>query len=220
MVDVLPAGEAREVSGGILVGWAVPRADHSLDIAGPPLGEIDSRRAIGLGTERRAAFLTGRALLALLLRTRFGAATAATIDTGPCPRCSGEHGPAIVRGEPAQASVSYADGLVVAAVGDVARLGVDVESVGEGRGETQRPGRRAEDLGRLLGVAPDDALQRWTQVEAVLKAAGCGLRVDPGEVRFDGSAAWLADDPTRYRVRTVEGPAGYLISSAWSSRGS
>lgn len=233
--DPLPEGPdgVQEVAGRILVGWAVPGD------AGPVLGEVDARRLAGFRSERRAAFLTGRALLVRLLDDllgeRFGALS---VDTGRCPHCGGEHGPvavwedrvsvshapgpAMVEGEGApaghpaelevaggvRASVGYAPGLVVAAVGEVERLGVDVVD--------DLPSPRWEDLGRLLRVAPDLAARRWTQVEAVLKADGRGLRVDPEQVLISGSVARV-DGPVRYQLEDVEALAPYVISVAWAS---
>lgn len=184
----------------ILIGWAAPGSAPD-EVA---LGTVDYQRVALLGGPRRQAFLTGRALLLRLLGQRFGTATA---DTGPCLRCGGPHGPVAVRGAAANASVAYAPGLVVAAVGSVARLGIDVVDAA--------PGPRWDDLGRLLRVAPSRAPRRWTQVEAVLKADGRGLRVDPADVLIRGSAAWV-DSPVRYELRDVEAPEPYLISVAWS----
>ncbi|MCB0913005.1 MAG: hypothetical protein KDB60_15450, partial [Propionibacteriaceae bacterium] len=88
------------------------------------------------------------------------------------------------------------------------RLGVDVERV------SADPVRSA-DLGRLLGVPPDAALQRWTGVEAVLKADGRGLRTDPGQVRFSPGSARLEGTPHAYRVERVPDASGFEISVAW-----
>lgn len=79
------------------------------------------------------------------------------------------------------------------AVSDDARLGVDIEVLftarhGVGSGDALQ---RVRDVATVLGVdAGDecDVLQRWVRVEAVLKADGRGLRVDPREVYF------VADD--------------------------
>lgn len=198
-----PAGPGRvqEVAGGLLVGWAVP-GDVGTD--GLRLGEVDSRRLTGFRPERCAAFLTGRALLVRLLGERFGAVP---VDTGPCPHCGGAHGPVVVPGGVARVSVAYAPGLVVAAAGGVARLGIDVVD--------GRPGPHWDDLGKLLREAPGLAGRRWAQVEAVLKADGRGLRVDPERVRIRGSFARL--DDLRYRLEDVEAPDPYLISVAWAT---
>lgn len=204
----------RAEAGPALVGWAA-----SGDRPAPARqGPVDARRVAGFDAGRRAAFLTGRALLAELLSVRFG--DAGRVDTAPCPRCGGEHGPVLVEGLPAIATVAYTQGLVVAAVAADAhalRLGVDVEAA------TVDPVRDA-DLGRLLGVRPGRALRRWTEVEAVLKATGRGLRTDPGQVqvkagtaRIAGTAQVAATAET-YRLARVDGPAGYELSVAWQPR--
>lgn len=135
-----------------------------------------------------------------------------------CPRCGAPHGPVAVTGAPFAASVSYAGGFAVVAAAarrDVSALGVDAEAVADGhRGE---PG-----LAAVLGLS-SATLTDWTRVEAVLKADGRGLRVDPGRVRVQASAhGWTArvpaDDglsrPVAYRGWEVAGPPGLAISVA------
>ena len=136
------------------------------------------------------------------------------MDTAPCPRCGGEHGPVLVEGGPAIAGVAYAEGLVVAAAVSsrhALRLGVDVEAA-------TADSVRDADLGRLLGVRPGRALRRWTEVEAVLKATGRGLRTDPDRVRVHAGTARIVDTAETYRLARVVGPAGYAISVAWQPR--
>lgn len=186
---------------GIRVGWAVPGAGPA-EVA---LGPVDRRRVPLLGGRRRQAFLTGRALLGRLVAEQLGPGG---VDTSPCPRCGADHGPVAVRGTNGAASVAYADGLVVAAVGRMASLGLDVE---RDRPDPVRDG----DLARLLRVAPGHALRRWVEIEAVLKANGAGLRIDPARVEVTGERAKVADDPRRYRLGSIDGPAGYLVSLAW-----
>ena len=75
------------------------------------------------------------------------------------------------------------------AVSDDARLGVDVDvlfSARRGVGSDD-VAQRVRHVASVLGIdagAERDVLQRWTRVEAVLKADGRGLRVDPREVSF------------------------------------
>lgn len=198
---------------GVLVAWTLlaPPATAEPGWTAPSgLGERDRRRVGRLAGERRRAFLAGRALLGRLLTEWLGAGT---VDATACAVCGGDHGPVEVRGVPARASVSYAEGLVAVALGRTARLGVDVERPA---GRPPTDDARAVDLGRLLGVPAERALRRWTQVEAVLKADGRGLRVDPGRVRVVGRSARVAGDPLRYRLRSFEGPAGCPISVAWA----
>lgn len=198
----------RAEAGPVLVGWAVP-GDR---VAPARLGAADARRVAGFAAARREEFLAGRALLAQLLTDRFGEGE--RVDTAPCPRCGGEHGPILVASGSAFASVAYTEGLVVAAVVSnrhALRVGVDAEAA------TADPVRDA-DLGRLLGVRPGWALRRWTEVEAVLKATGRGLRTDPDQVRVNAGTARVDGTAETYLLARVRGPAGYEISVAWQPR--
>ncbi len=161
--------------GALTVAWAdVLQSDDSA-LSPENLGASDQRRFVQLDIRRRRQFLTGRALVTDMVAERFGAGS---VDTGSCPACGGDHGPPVVRNADVRASVSYAGHLVVVAMGGVARLGIDVES--ELR-DVPKDRERAEDMGRLLGVRASGAIRRWTQIEAVLKADGRGLReITPG----------------------------------------
>ncbi len=179
------------------------------------LSEPDRARAAGFGADRLAEFVLGRAVIAGLVAGMFPDAGTWSVVTATCRRCGARHGPVEVTGVPVLASVSYAPGLVVAAAAprsQVSRLGIDVEPA------TADP-RRTRDLQRLLGSSAEPVMERWTRIEAVLKADGRGLRVDPGEVRLSSSGAWIPGDPARYRVVDVVGPAGYQISLAWCGEG-
>lgn len=119
-------------------------------------------------------------------------------------------------GVPAVASVSYARGLVVAALAPsraASGLGIDVEL-------DAADTTRTRDLERLIGSAPEPILRRWTRIEAVLKADGRGLLVDPGDVRFDDGTASIVGAPNTYHLSDVAGPAGFVISLAWCDAGS
>lgn len=118
-------------------------------------------------------------------------------DPGPvrhlCLECGSiEHGAPRVGAE-VQVSLAYAPPLVVAAVSNAGPVGVDVE--------------RRESLERAdpFGVArhPDEAAwttATWVLKEALLKATGRGLAVDPRSIRLDGRTvvegprpSWLFD---------------------------
>jgi 4'-phosphopantetheinyl transferase len=81
----------------------------------------------------------------------------------------------VVADAAAVVSLSYAADLVVAAVAPaqlISAVGLDAEPNTAGS-------ERLTDLAKLIGGAPASALRRWTQLEAVLKADGRGLRVGP-----------------------------------------
>lgn len=150
----------------------------------------DRDRLAALHGERAAAFLAGRAALLAAIGPRdAGAAVDAT-----CPDCGRSHGrPRLPTRPSLHLSLSHAAGLAFA-VAASAPIGIDAEPLGT-------------DPARLAGAAAllpgrGDALRRWTAVEAVLKAEGRGLRVDPVEVRLRGRTATLQG--VRYRLTSSE----------------
>ncbi len=173
----------------------------------------DAERAAGLPTPRLKRFLLGRLLVHALADDRFPDAPGWRMMPAVCPRCGNRHAGIEFDGLPARASVSASGGLVVAALAPSSRvrmLGVDVE-----RDAADQV--RVDDLRRLLGASTERVLRRWTRVEAVLKADGRGLLIDPGAVWLRRGGAWIAGEPASYVVAEVAGPQGYLISLAWSA---
>ncbi len=180
------------------------------------LSQQERARAAGFGVDRRREFVLGRSLVAALVDELFPGITGWSVGTGICGRCGERHGPVELAGVPAVAGVSYARGLVVAALAPspaVGRLGVDVEL-------DAADTTRTRDLERLLGRSREPVLRRWTRIEAVLKADGRGLLVEPGDVRLRGRAASIAGGKVRYQVADVDGPPGYVVSLAWCGAGS
>ncbi len=96
--------------------------------------------------------------------------------------------PALAAPGTLQFNLSHSKDLALLAVSTHAPVGVDIECV--------RPDLGEHDLARgVLSGAEFDAFKRvapeqkaqafvgcWTRKEALLKALGCGLRVDPGQV--------------------------------------
>jgi 4'-phosphopantetheinyl transferase len=98
-----------------------------------------------------------------------------------CPRCGGPHGKpeVLVNGRLGpQVSWSHAGNWVVAVAADSA-VGVDLEPVDALAG-------RDADATRIAPVERD-RLVRWVRTEAVLKATGHGLNVDPRLVEVSGA---------------------------------
>jgi 4'-phosphopantetheinyl transferase len=87
------------------------------------------------------------------------------------------------------ASVAYAGDAMVVAVSADGPIGIDAEP----RGREAPPGMTLVD---------------WVRIEAVLKADGRGLLVDPSRVRFDadasGTTAWIDGEEVSYRVIDVD----------------
>jgi phosphopantetheinyl transferase len=96
-------------------------------------------------------------------------------------------------GDERRHSVSHSEGVLLVAVAPHRRVGVDVERVRE-RGVTALP-RHAltrSELEALSTVDPADRLAvflgYWTRKEALLKAAGVGLAVEPNLIEVSVAA--------------------------------
>lgn len=171
-------------------------------------------RAVEPAEEARAAALGEAATL-------LGVDMADLHIEGHCPDCGRDHGRPVVRradGSDVDVWVSIAHARNrswIAATLD-GPIGVDVEAV-------DQPEGRVEAITSALGDDPASAaeqdpaalLRRWTSVEAVLKADGRGLRVDPSAVSIGahGTAA-IGEETARYRLLEVEQPPGYALSVA------
>ncbi|MCM3502572.1 hypothetical protein M3667_11890 [Microbacterium sp. P26] len=157
-------------------------------------------RAVPPGIDRRTV---SRAVLAgLLPSARF---------VSRCSSCGGEHGRVRVEGEDAAVSVSYAAGwTVVAMTQEHAAIGVDAVAAD------------AQGLARVL-PGGGDALS-WARVEAVLKADGRGLAVDPARVEVSltghGWSARVQEAGAAdvvWRGEDVKAPPGIVAAVALGS---
>ncbi|KQX07581.1 MULTISPECIES: 4'-phosphopantetheinyl transferase family protein [unclassified Leifsonia] len=184
--------------------------------------------------QRRDGFLVGRMLLRELSAELCGLPLEAISVRAECPSCGGEHGIPridIPGAEAPHASLSRTVDLVVAAVLPAtagSSVGVDVETIAGSperlraidelvprRSGTRRPGLRRPS-------AAVSTLRRWTRVEAVLKADGRGLLVDPAAVTVRRAAgrltASVAGSATNYTVLdrsiTVGGRRRAVVSLA------
>ena len=124
-------------------------------------------------------FLTGRMLLRELAAELTGLPLKSITVTAACPDCGREHGRPRVDG--VFVSLSHSGAVTVAAASAEAPVGVDMEP-------RDAPPER---LAAIRDVARGDDLTHWTRVEAVLKADGRGLRVDPREVGIQGAEATI-----------------------------
>ena len=114
----------------------------------------------------------------------------------------------MVEGFRLHVSLSHCVGATVAAASWGSAVGVDVE----------REGHSPERLDAIETLTGQRSLRHWTRVEAVLKADGRGLRVDPDHVRVlvDGVRleAWVDGSATMYRLIDLELGAGVIGSVA------
>jgi 4'-phosphopantetheinyl transferase len=143
---------------------------------------------------RRDTFLTGRWMLRRLVSQLTGVAPAEVPLTAACPDWGAEHGRPHLPGSRLHLSLTHGANVVVAAASWDKTVGVDVEPL-------VQPSGALAAIGALTG---DASLRRWTRVEAVLKADGRGLRVDPARVVFEGDIGRVVDAPERYRVSEVD----------------
>ncbi|GLI26623.1 hypothetical protein ARHIZOSPH14_08650 [Agromyces rhizosphaerae] len=161
------------------------------------LGASDRRRLDTATAAQRTRFLTGRrAALAAVSRLTVMPADAFTIDA-VCPRCGGTHGrPAISGpGRPVHVSIAHAGGRAFAAAAR-SPVGIDAEPL-------DAPAERLDVARAITGGGRGDPLARWTRVEAVRKADGRALPVDPAEVHLALHRARIDSTDTRYRVHSL-----------------
>ena len=150
------------------------------------------------GDRERRRFALSRGLVQSAVAEFLGESGPDLVLDARCPSCGGPHGPLVLGLSPSASSASSAptvpslslstsEDVIVVAVSDDARLGVDVEVLfsarrGVASGDVAR---RVRDVAAVLDMDAGnerDVLQRWVRVEAVLKADGRGLRVDPCDV--------------------------------------
>jgi 4'-phosphopantetheinyl transferase len=173
------------------------------------LGPSDQGRLARLSGDRRHRFLTGRAAaLSAVGRLVGDPMEPVTIDAH-CLECGGPHGRPVVSGTMGGVHVGIAHAAGRAfAVASRSRIGVDAEPL-------DTPAARLDAIRALTRGSVGGPLARWTAIEAVLKADGRGLRVDPREVRIGRGAGRVADRDIRYRLRRHRDVAGCLVTVAW-----
>lgn len=136
----------------------------------------------------------------------------------------------VVAGEPGpQVSVSRAGDRSLVAVSDL-EVGVDVEvaAVGahDGLAAVALSGRERSELAtKAPGLRGETVLRTWVRKEALLKALGHGLTVDPRlvELSLDGPCPRLTGwsgpgGRPRVHVHDVGGGAGFVAAVAWVGR--
>lgn len=153
-------------------------AAHASELA--PLLDDDERRSAARAADPvdQLRRLTSRAALRLILARTVGR-SAATLRFS-----LGTHGkPELVGPENVYFSVSHSRGLAAIAVAKTIPIGIDIEyiaSASEDIVEGALSAAERDALARLEGSARDRAFTRsWVRKEAILKAAGVGLSIDP-----------------------------------------
>lgn len=161
-------------------------------------GELHRLGALRSPTEADR-YASAHTLLRCVVAEHTGTNPAALRFTATCRTCGGGHGTPRLRGAPALAlSLSHAGSRVVVALGGPAPVGVDVEAeAATGFDGFERvalgPGERAD--------TPAQRARTWVRKEALLKATGRGLTVEPSAVVLSALDAepellrWTAHEP-------------------------
>ncbi len=180
------------LDGGLVLAWAEP----ALDAAGrsAALARLSAPERERAELEPRAkldTFLVGR----VLLREAASAASGVAVETltveATCPDCGGPHGAPRILGASVFVSLARCTSMVVAVASIRGQVGVDIEE------RTEASPARLAAIEALTG---EGSLRRWTRTEAILKADGRGLRVDPAELMFDGDVGWVRGSEARYSL--------------------
>jgi len=211
----------------ICLGWMqVPATPHAEAIAWTLLtGQERARAARFRVPQDRLRFVAGRAGLRLVL------SEALAVHPAEAPLETDGTGMPVVSscGRRLAISVSHAGEWAVAAVGSARWLGVDlepmcaVEAVPTLMRRALTEAERA-DLARVRARCMPETLTRcWVAKEAILKAAGCGLAVEPQcivlSIGDDGQPVVRSVPAPLFggqqiAVRFVPAPAGYIAALA------
>ncbi|QEO10456.1 4'-phosphopantetheinyl transferase family protein [Protaetiibacter larvae] len=189
--------------------WAVdldPAAAGESELA--LLSAVERRRFDESALTPGARFLAGRALLRRLAGEQLGLAPHEVPLAAVCPDCGGPHGRPVVEGSELRVSLAHSAVGVVAVAAWGRDIGVDIEPLAA----------TARSSPAIREVAGGRGLAHWTRVEAVLKADGRGLRVDPRAVQIAPRGgrleARIADRPTRYLLDEPDLAATLQVSVA------
>jgi 4'-phosphopantetheinyl transferase len=141
-------------------------------------------------------FVIAHAALRRLLADHLTDSPTAIVIERRCPTCgSDRHGKPTLPDHPGvHVSLSYGEGLVLVALTEAGELGVDVESARSADfGGFDRVTLADVERPALDGLVGEELLlaraRLWARKEAVLKATGHGLVVDPRQVVVSGPTA-------------------------------
>lgn len=182
------------------------------------LGLLDAAERARSERKRDAApFVTGHALVRRTLGELLGEDPASLSFERRCTTCRSElHGkPSLVGVRGWHFSLSYTASLAVVVVAEGIDVGVDTEDLTDADFEGFADATLAGDERAAFdGLDGHDLLvaraRVWARKEAILKATGHGLVVDPSEVLVSGPLdppgllAWRAEEPAPPAVSLVD----------------
>lgn len=154
----------------------------------------------------RESFLAGRFLLRDLAGELTCTDPGAVKIEAHCPDCGGDHGRPMIVGTNLNVSLSRSKDIVVVAASWHAPIGIDIEVANPGA------------VAAVEALTDEASILHWTRVEAVLKADGRGLRVDPALVEVtdvDGAVhGRVRGSADRYLITHAEVAPDVLVSIA------
>ncbi len=211
----------------------VYRVPVATAISGPLFDSLNADEHAAIARFRHAEdacrFATGRAVLRLLVARHLGLDARAIVFDRTCRHCGADHGkPRIAGREEIDVNVSSSGELVVIALAASCVVGVDVEA-----NTAARPWSATGMAEFVLAPAERAAFREadgfalgelWCCKEAVLKATGHGLAVDPRNIVLatDGDSLRVVDAPAdhgelrQFAIKPLGMPAGYAGAIAVS----
>ncbi|XVX19056.1 4'-phosphopantetheinyl transferase family protein [Actinomycetota bacterium] len=167
--------------------------------------------------KRSPLFVVAHALLRTTVGEVLGTDPSSLVFVRRCDVCGGhDHGkPAIADHPGLHVSLSYAGSMAVVAVTEAGPIGVDVEEVAatgfDGFPDVTLAPEEREAVESLTGTALLTARARtWARKEAVLKATGHGLSIDPPAIQVSGPdepaalLSWAAGVPSPGPVQLLD----------------
>ena len=185
----------------------------------PALADLleDHERERAARRSNPARYITAHALLRSSVGERLSIAPRDIVFDRTCATCgSHRHGKPTVAGHPdLSVSLSYAGGVAVVALSRDGEVGVDVEEVDESDFDGFTVVTLDASEVPAMDALDGDALRWarahvWARKEAVLKASGHGLAVDPRQVVVSGPreraalVAWKGEHPLGSPVQIAD----------------
>lgn len=171
--------------------------------------------------EARRRFVTSRVLLKALVGRLSDTPPALVRLSYDCHVCGRSHGRPVVVGPQAavrwHVSISHTDALVMVAATEAGPVGVDIERTAatafDGFDQVALSARERTEVERTAPAAQTWARAvYWTRKEAVLKATGRGLAVDPCLLEVSAPhlpaalTAWRVDEPLTAPAQITDVP--------------
>ena len=202
------ADSTPQVLPGLELLWSGSVPDHAEEAAARR-HLLDASESARLAAFRRAqdrdAYVVAHVSLRRLLAERLEQdPEAVSLLREPCSHCGGPHGRPYVLGRGVHFSLSHTRGMVLIALAS-RPVGIDVETLLDAPVVDELISQLHPDEAAELAVVPYEARPRafarcWTRKEAVLKATGVGLNVEPALTYVGTGAqpasqqAWLLAD--------------------------